>query len=86
MLIIDYLGEEHCASLNFFLPLLHRRGRMIKPGEVADHRFVVTVIAFADLHRCNLCQAHFQVPPEGVLVERLAAGLHVALRTKLSRR
>lgn len=55
---------------------------MIKPGEVTDHRFVVAVIAFADLHRRNLCQAHFQVPPEGVLVERLAAGLHMALRTK----
>lgn len=59
---------------------------MIEPGEVTDHRFVVSVIAFADLHRRNLCQAHFQVPTESVLMQRLTAGLHVALRTKLGRR
>lgn len=65
------------------VPLLHCRRWMIEPGEVTDHRFIVAVIAFADLHRRNLRQAHFQVPPEGVLVKWLAAGLHMALRTEM---
>lgn len=53
---------------------------MIKPGKITDHSFVITVIAFADLHGGDLCQAHFKVPPEGVLVQRLTASLHMALR------
>lgn len=52
---------------------------MIEPGEIADHGFVVTVIALADLHGSNLCQTHLQVPPKCVLVEWLTAGLHMAL-------
>lgn len=55
---------------------------MIQPGEIADHGFVVTVIALADLHGSDLCQTHLQVPPERVLVERLTAGLHMALENR----
>ena len=54
---------------------------MIEPGQVADHRLVVAVVALADLHGGHLGQAHLQVAPEGVLVQGVAAGLHVALRT-----
>ena len=52
---------------------------MIKPGKITDHSFVIAVIAFADLHGGDLCQAHFQVPPESVLMQRLTASLHMAL-------
>lgn len=69
-----------------FLPLLHGGRRMIKPGKITDYSFVVAVIAFADLHRCNLCQAHFQVPPESVFVQRLTTSLHMALKIKFSTR
>lgn len=55
---------------------------MIQPGEIADHGFVVTVIALADLHGSDLCQTHLQVPPKRVLVERLTAGLHMALENR----
>lgn len=65
-----------------FSPLLHGRWRVIQPGEIADHGFVVTVIALADLHGSDLCQTHLQVPPKRVLVERLAAGLHMALENR----
>lgn len=53
---------------------------MIKPGEITDHSFVVTVIAFADLHGSDLRQAHFQIAPKSVLVQRLTASLHMALK------
>lgn len=52
---------------------------MIKPGKITDYSFVITVIAFADLHGGDLCQAHFKVPPESVLMQRLTASLHMAL-------
>lgn len=55
---------------------------MIQPGEIADHGFVVTVIALADLHGSDLCQTHLQVPPKRVLVEWLTAGLHMALENR----
>lgn len=54
---------------------------MIKPRKITDHSFVVAVIAFADLHGGDLCQAHFQVSPERVLMQRLAASLHMALKS-----
>lgn len=85
MLIIWVKTLCYAGLLIKNLPLLHCRRWMIKPGKVTDHRFVVAVIAFAYLHCSDLCQAHFQVPPEGVLVQRLTAGLHMALRTKLGR-
>lgn len=52
---------------------------MVKPGKITDHGFVVTVIAFADLHGGHLSQAHFKVSSKSVLVQRLAASLHVTL-------
>lgn len=52
---------------------------MIKPGEITDYSFVVTVIAFADLHGSDLRQAHFQIPPKSVLMQWLTASLHMAL-------
>lgn len=55
---------------------------MIKPGKITDHSFVITVIAFADLHGCDLCQTHFQVPPESVLMQGLTASLHMALNKR----
>lgn len=55
---------------------------MIKPWKITDYSFVITVIAFADLHGSDLCQTHFQVAPESVLVQRLTAGLHMALNNR----
>lgn len=52
---------------------------MVEPGQITDHCLVVTVIAFADLHGSYLCQAHFQVPSERVLVQWLTTRLHMAL-------
>ncbi len=52
---------------------------MIKPGKITDDSFVIAVIAFADFHCGDLCQAHFQVPSESVLMQRLTASLHMAL-------
>lgn len=79
------------SSLNLsvvlsFLPLLHGGWRVIKPGKITDHSFVITVIAFADLHGGDLCQAHFQVPPECVLMQWLTASLHMALNNKFEER
>lgn len=56
---------------------------MIKPWKITDHSFVITVIAFADFHGSDLCQAHFEIPPEGVFVQRLTASLHVALNNRV---
>ena len=56
---------------------------MIKPGQIPHHGFVVTVIAFADLHGGDLCQAHFQVSTKRVFVQRLTASLHMALKHRL---
>lgn len=53
---------------------------MVEPGQIAHHRLVVAVVALADLHGRHLRQAHLQVPAEGVLVQRVATRLHVALR------
>lgn len=55
---------------------------MIKPGEITDDSFVITVIAFADFHGGDLCQAHFQVPPKSVLMQRLTTSLHMALNDR----
>lgn len=55
---------------------------MIKPGKITHYSFVVTVIAFAYLHGSDLCQAHFQIPPKGVLMQRLTASLHMALNNR----
>lgn len=52
---------------------------MIKPGKITDHSFVITVIAFADLHGCNLCQAHFKVATKSILMQWLTTSLHMAL-------
>lgn len=55
---------------------------MIKPGKITHHSFVIAVIAFADLHGCDLCQAHFQVAPESVLMQWLTTSLHMALKSR----
>lgn len=52
---------------------------MIEPGQIADHGFVIAVIAFADLHGGHLGQSHLQVAAERVLMQRLTARLHMAL-------
>lgn len=52
---------------------------MVKPRQVANNRFVVSVVAFADLHCRYLSQTDLQIPAECVLVQRLTARLHVAL-------
>lgn len=80
-LVFKYMKSEISGkfSRSLFLPLLHGGWRMIEPGKITDNSFVITMIAFADLHGGDLCQAHFQVPPESVLMQRLTASLHMAL-------
>ena len=74
-----YVNQVVITKPIFSSPLLHGRWRMIKPGKITDYSFVVTVISFADFHGSDLCQAHFQIPPKSVLMQRLTASFHMTL-------
>lgn len=76
-----YCQEESKKSA-VFLPLLHSRRRMIKPRQIANNCFVVSVVAFADLHGSDLSQTDLQIPSKRVFVQRLTARFHVALSHK----
>ena len=65
------------------LPLLHCRRGMIEPRQVADHSFVVSVVAPGDFHGCNLSQTDFEMSTEGIFMKRLGTCLHVALQNQV---
>lgn len=72
------------AGIIRVLPLLHRRRGMIEPRQIADHSFVISVVAPGDFHGCNLSQSDFEVPTKGIFMQRLRTCLHVALQNQMA--
>lgn len=46
-------------ELRTLLPLLHGRGWMVEPWQVANHSLVITMVTFTDFHGSYLSQTHF---------------------------
>lgn len=71
------------AELIRTLPLLHCRRGMIEPRQIANHSFVISVVAPWDFHGCNLSQANFEMSTKGIFMQRLGTCLHVALQKQM---
>lgn len=56
---------------------------MIEPRQIANHGFVVSVVAPGDFHGCDLGQPHFEMSAKGVFVQRLGTRLHVVLQKQV---
>lgn len=65
------------------LPLLHCRRGMIEPRQIANHSFVISVVAPWDFHGCNLSQPNFEMSTKGIFMQRLGTCLHVALQKQM---
>lgn len=71
------------AGITRVLPLLHCRRGMIEPRQVANHSFVISVVAPGDLHGSDLCQPNFEMSTKGIFMQRLGTCLHVALQNQM---
>lgn len=70
------------AGIIGVLPLLHCGRGMIEPWQIANHSFVVSVVAPGDFHGRDLSQPHFEMSAEGIFMQRLGACLHVVLQNQ----
>lgn len=63
-------------------PLLHCRRGMIEPRQIANHSFIISVVAPRDFHGCDLSQPNFEMSTKGIFMQRLGTCLHVALQNQ----
>ena len=56
---------------------------MIEPRQIANHSFVISVVAPGDFHGCDLGQPDFEVSTKGIFMQRLGTCLHVVLKNQM---
>lgn len=78
--LLIHVSVPFCGKA--FSPLLHCWRRMVKPRQISDHSFVVSVVSSCDFHSSNLSQTNFQMPTKRVFMQWLRTSLHMTLQSK----